>query len=311
MSRESARNVSASIRQRLLDRSRKAGRTFNEVLQYFAMERFLFRLSMSPYANRFILKGAMMLSVWHAADARSTMDIDVLGKLDNAEDAVKGAIREILATPVSEDGIAFLADTIEASRIAEDADYHGIRVTFRAQLDTARVNMKVDIGFGDVIFPSPERLPFPTILALPAPELLCYSRESAIAEKCQAMVKLGSLNSRMKDFYDIWLLSRQFDFDAAVLGKALRLTFERRSTSLAGLGSFSAEFAEAKQRQWMAFRSRMRLDHAPAHFADILGQLSVFLCFLGSRNQQDEIQGLRWKAPGPWEEGLDSPEHRV
>jgi hypothetical protein len=264
------------------------------------MERFLFRLAQSSHADHFILKGAMMLSVWRVAEARSTMDIDVLGKIDNVEDSIRNAIRDIIAIPVPEDGILFLPNTISSSRITEDANYHGIRVTFRAQLDSARVNMKLDIGFGDVVFPPPERLPFPTILALPAPLLLCYSRESAIAEKCQAMVKLGGLNSRMKDFFDIWLLSRQFDFDAEILGKALRLTFEKRGTSLEEVGLFSPEFAESKQVQWKAFRSRMKLDHAPEFFSVVLDQLSIFLGFYGITDHEGARSGLRWIAPGPW-----------
>ncbi|MCX7023435.1 MAG: nucleotidyl transferase AbiEii/AbiGii toxin family protein [Spirochaetes bacterium] len=300
MSREATRNIPASIRQRLLDKSRSDGRPFNEILQYFAMERFLFRLSQSTYANRFVLKGAMMLSVWKAVEARSTKGIDFLGKVDNAEESIKEAIIGILAIPAPEDGILFDAATIATSRITEDADYQGIRVTFRAQLDTARINMKLDIGFGDVVFPQPERLAFPTMLALPGPELLCYSRESAIAEKCQAMVKLGSLNSRMKDFFDIWLLSRQFDFEAVTLRESLRLTFEKRGTGLAGLSVFPKDFAEAKQLQWKAFRSRLKLDHAPELFSAVLDHLAVFLgpCVLLDRgvNPVD----LKWIAPGPW-----------
>jgi len=303
MSKEATRNIPASIRQRLLDKSRIDGRPFNEILQYFAMERFLYRLSQSPYANRFILKGAMMLSVWHAVEARSTMDIDLLGKIDNAEATIKDVVRGLIAIPAPEDGILFDPSTIATSLITEDADYHGIRVTFRAKLDTARINMKLDIGFGDVVFPEPQRLPFPTILPLPIPELLCYSRESAIAEKCQAMAKLGSLNSRMKDFFDIWLLSRQFDFEAANLREALRLTFEKRGTSLAELAAFSDQFAQAKQVQWKAFRSRMKLSHAPELFSDVLEHLAGFLRPCIAPVPNDMAAGAKWIAPGPWIDG--------
>lgn len=300
MSRDASRNIPASIRQRLLDASRSDGRPFNEILQYFAMERFLYRLSKSSYSSRFILKGAMMFSVWHAVESRSTMDIDVLGRIDNSEGIIQNAVRDIIAIQVVEDGIIFEPDSITTSRITEDAEYHGFRVSFRAYLDSARINMKLDIGFGDVVYPQPERLPFPTILPLPAPELLCYSRESAIAEKCQAMIKLGRLNSRMKDFFDIWLLSRQFSFNAATLGAALQLTFERRGTSLAGLGDFSKDFASAKQVQWNAFRSRLRLEHAPEQFSDVLAQLTVFLQPFGAPVGAPEQGVAQWIAPGPW-----------
>jgi hypothetical protein len=155
MSKEPIRNIPASIRQRLLDRSRRDSRPFNEVLQYFAMERFLFRLSRSPYAGRFILKGAMMLNVWGLDETRSTMDIDLLGDMDNIEVVIQDTIRNILAVPASEDGIVFFPDSISTSLINEDADYHGIRVIFRAELDSARINMKLDIGFGDIVYPQP------------------------------------------------------------------------------------------------------------------------------------------------------------
>src|SRR5208283_6125955 len=122
-------------------------------------------------------------------------------------------IRDILVIEVVSDGLIFDPESIQAKRITEDADYEGIRIRFRGKLDSARVNMQVDIGFGDIVFPGPEESDLPTMLDLPAPRLLCYSRESTIAEKFEAMVKLRELNSRMQDFYDIWLLSRQFDFE--------------------------------------------------------------------------------------------------
>jgi hypothetical protein len=221
-------------------------------------------------------------------------------KIDNTEEAIKDAVLGILATPAPEDGILFETATIATSRITEDADYKGIRVTFRAQLDSARITMKLDIGFGDVVFPRPERLAFPTILALPAPELLCYSRESAIAEKCQAMVKLGSLNSRMKDFFDIWLLSRHFDFEVATLRESLRLTFEKRGTSLAGLGVFPEDFAQVKQIQWKAFRTRLKLDQTPVLFSDVLDHLCGFLGPCAKTDQGVNPDGAKWNAPGPW-----------
>jgi hypothetical protein len=143
-------------------------------------------------------------------------------------------------------------------------------------------------------------MPFPTILPLPAPELLCYSRESAIAEKFQAMVKLGNLNSRMKDFFDIWSLSRQFDFDARTLGEAIRLTFEKRTTNLNGLPLFSQGFALDKQAQWKAFRSRLKLDHAPEFFTEVISHLEIFLGpFAGGDHPSREKDAL-WNAPGPW-----------
>ncbi len=223
-------NVAASVRQRLLNRARNDKRPFNELLQYYAMERFLYRLSESFFSDRFILKGALLLRAWDAPEFRPTMDIDMLGKTSNEEADILSLIRNILSVPVGEDGLVFDSGSLQSERIAEDADYEGIRVRFRGSLDSARIIMQIDIGFGDIVYPEPEEVELPTMLDFPAPKLLCYSRESAIAEKFEAMIKLGFLNSRMKDFFDIWLLSRGFNFTGPNLAEAIRLTFEQRKT---------------------------------------------------------------------------------
>jgi predicted nucleotidyltransferase component of viral defense system len=254
----SVKNLTASVRDRLFAQAKKSGRLFNELLQYYAMERFLYRLTKSKYAARFILKGALMLRVWQSPESRPTMDIDLLGITSNDEAEITGQIREILSIEVEPDGLHFDATSIRVERITEDAEYQGLRVRFRGILRTAKINMQLDIGFGDVVFPEPELSKYPTILDFPAPQLRCYSPESAIAEKLEAMVKLGELNSRMKDFYDIWMLARQFDFDSASLVEAIRKTFTRRQTDLpASIAALSKEFGEAKQAQWNAFRKRL------------------------------------------------------
>ena len=173
-----------------------------------------------------------MLRAWRSPEFRPTMDIDMLGRTSNDETNIVSQIRDIMAVSVEPDGLTFATDSIQSEQITEDADYEGIRIRFRGNLDSARVTLQVDIGFGDIIYPGPEESDLPTMLDFPTARLLCYSRESAIAEKFEAMVKLGVLNSRMKDFYDIWLLSRQFDFAGAKLAEAIRLTFERRETAV-------------------------------------------------------------------------------
>ncbi len=210
------KNIAASVRQRLLNRARSDLRPFNELLQYYAMERFLYRLSKSKYANQFILKGALMLRVWEAPEHRPTMDIDMLGNVSNNQESIRLQIKKILAVDVHLDGLIFDAESVLSQRITEDADYQGVRVRFKGALGTARINVQIDIGFGDIFYPKAKKSELPTMLEYPAPKLLCYSRESAIAEKFEAMVKLGMLNSRIKDFYDIWMLSRQFDFDGSL-----------------------------------------------------------------------------------------------
>lgn len=169
MSRSPVKNVGASIRQRLLDHSRANGRPFAEILQYFAMERFLYRLSISPHAPKFVLKGALLLTAWRAPIARPTMDIDLLGRTDNEVGAVVSILREVAQTEVPVDGLAFDPSSFIGHPIREDADYEGVRVNFAGRLDTARIHMQVDVGFGDVVTPAPEQLSLPTILPLPPP----------------------------------------------------------------------------------------------------------------------------------------------
>ena len=174
------RNASESVRQRLLNRSRSERRPFNELLQYFAMERFLYRLSQSAHAHRFVLKGALMLRVWGSPEFRPTMDIDLLGRTRNAEANIVSQMQDILTVNVKTDGLAFDPDPIRTERITEGADYDGVRIRFLGALGSARIYMQIDIGFGDVVYPEPKESDFPTMLDFPAPRLLCYSRESSI-----------------------------------------------------------------------------------------------------------------------------------
>lgn len=290
-------NVAASIRQRLLNRARQDRRPFNELLQYYAMERFLYRLSQSAHVERFILKGALMLRVWQAPQARPTMDIDMLGRTANHAEAILAQVREILTIGVIQDGMVFEPASLQTETITQDADYQGVRLRFNGVLSGAKVTLQLDIGFGDAVVPGAMRAEFPTLLDLPAPNLLCYSRESAIAEKFEAMVKLGDLNSRMKDFYDIWLLARQFDFDGPQLADAIDQTFTRRGTVLPDSLPFGPAFVSLKQPQWKAFHRRLGMPHLPDQFEQITELLTQFLTpILPSHPGRP----LRWAAPGPW-----------
>ncbi|MCK4410178.1 MAG: nucleotidyl transferase AbiEii/AbiGii toxin family protein, partial [Candidatus Eisenbacteria sp.] len=198
-----ARNVTdivASVHQRVLNSARDTGRPFNELLQHFAIERFLYRLSKSRHADRFILKGALMLSVWSGATSCPTKDIDLLGRIDNNLEAVTAAMKDVCETDVEADGMIFEGDSVTAARITEDAEYQGVRVRLKAALGNARVSMQVDVGIGDVVFPRPQDVEYPALLDFPPARLKGYAMESTIAEKFHAMVILGVLNSRMKDF---------------------------------------------------------------------------------------------------------------
>jgi len=281
MKKRGTRNIGASVRQRLLNKARESGRPFSEILQYFAMERFLYRLSKSEYADKFVLKGALMLTAWNAPLLRPTMDIDLLGRISNDIRAMAAIVREICAVRVEpDDGLVFDAATVKGERIAEAADYEGVRIRFRATLDAARIQMQLDVGFGDVVVPEPVQTRYPTILDLPAAHVLTYSKETAVAEKMEAMVKLGELNSRMKDFFDIWLLSSSFDFDGQRLSEAIEKTFKRRGTALPD-GEFVALTARfsgdsQKRAQWTGFIRRMKLQDIPA-LAEIVDDLAEFL----------------------------------
>ena len=182
----SLRNVPASVRQRLLNRPKSDSRPFNELLQFFAMERFLYRLSQSAHVNQFVLKGALMLQVWSSPTSRPTMDIDLLGRTSNAEADLIAQLRDILAVDVEADGLVFDPDSIQTELINEGSDYEGTRIRFPGSLGTARVQMQVDVGFGDLVYPAPEARDIPTILDFPAPRLLCYSREPPLPKSSKS-----------------------------------------------------------------------------------------------------------------------------
>ena len=301
MTKASMKNIAASVRQRLLNIARSNNRPFQELVQYYAMERFLYRLSQSQQANRFILKGALMLRTWKAPQVRPTMDIDMLGRASNkASDLVSNVI-DIISVNVDPDGLYFFPEKITAERITDDAEYQGIRIRFPAKLDTIKLSMQLDIGFGDIIHPGPEESELPSILGLAPPRLLCYTRESAIAEKFEAMLKLRELNSRMKDFYDIWLLSRQFEFDGNTLSTAIRLTLGQRGTEIPyEIVAFSQEFIKAKQIQWNAFRKKLEQDHVPAEFEEIVMKVKEFIDPITSALTSQEPPPSKWSAPGTW-----------
>jgi Nucleotidyl transferase AbiEii toxin, Type IV TA system len=183
--------------------AKESCRPFQEMLEYYAMERFLYRLASSPHAGRFVLKGALMFRAWGGAATRPTRDIDLLARVENTVDTVVPIFREVCATAVEPDGMVFDAATIQGSIIKEDVDYSGVRLTFLGTLQNARVAMQIDLGFSDVVTPGPVLTDYPVILAFPAPKLFGYPRETVVAEKFETMVKLGALNSRMKDFYDL------------------------------------------------------------------------------------------------------------
>jgi len=296
-------NIAASIHQRLLNLARRDGRRFNEVLQRYALERWLYRLSVSKHADRFVLKGGLMLNAWQLPIYRPTKDIDLLARADNDLEVIRQVIVDICATAVDADGLVFDGTTVSTERIVEDAIYNGVRSTFTGFLGNARIAMQIDLAFSDVVTPGPVSLTYPTILDQPAPLLQAYNRETAIAEKFEAMVKLGELNSRMKDFFDIWSLATNQAFEEETLTEAIVQTFRRRGTEIdADAVCFAEAFGESedKQKQWQAFLKRTQLtESAPTLFVDVWRETTAFLKPMITPMAGD----LHWPPGGPW----DSP----
>ena len=275
----SKRDLAASVRQRLLNQAHAQGRPFQELLQYYAIERFLYRLAQSSHCDKFILKGALLLTAWQTPLSRSTVDIDLLGKTSNKLEHIASLVSEICGLDVEADGVKFDPASIKTARIKEDADYEGIRVRFRATLAGARVPMQIDIGFDDVIVPRAAKIEYPTLLEFPAPVLQAYPKETVIAEKLEALTALATLNSRMKDFFDLWALSRVYPFEGPVLVKAIKATFNHRSTAIESLPEgLKDDFGEetTKSGQWTAFLRRARLTSAPSMFVETIRAVREF-----------------------------------
>lgn len=291
------KDLPKSVHVRLLAIAKASRRPFGELLQSFAMERFLYRLSVSPHASKFVLKGGLMLRVWKAPVTRPTKDADLLGRTANTPENLESIVREVCAARVPADGLRFDEASIVATPIKKDAEYQGVRVKFTALLGVARVSMQVDVGFGDSVVPDPVEVELPALLEFPAPRLVAYQRETTIAEKFHAMVVLGAANTRMKDFYDLWLLASSFSFDGGVLVKAITSTFNARHTTVDAPVVLVGEFAErdGTQRSWSAFLRKSAISDAPPEFRTVALMLRAFLLPL--------VEGRRsgaWPPGGPW-----------
>lgn len=272
------RDVGASVRARLLTLARKKGQTFDLLLTRYGLERLLYRLSISPHRDRFVLKGAMLITTWFDDPHRATRDIDLLGYGDPAPEQMLAVFREICANDVG-DGLTFHNAALRADPLRDELEYGGLRLRTIATLAGARINIVVDIGFGDAVEPGLEEIDLPVLLNFPMPHLRAYSRETVIAEKFQAMVALGLANSRMKDFYDVWILAKSYEFDGNRLARAFAATFARRKTVIpeATPDALTPAFTtnEAKQQQWKAFIRDLAIDTPP--FEIIITDLAEFL----------------------------------
>jgi len=247
-----------------------------EVLQYYAMERFLYRLGASAHAQAFVLKGAMLLRVWDASSSRSTRDIDFLAFGPNDLESMRQCILEILAQEAQEDGLRFDSTSLQVATIKEHDEYQGVRARFTAMIESARIPMQLDIGFGDAVRPEILWEKFPILLDAPAPRIRIYSRESIIAEKTHAMAKLGLINSRLKDYYDIWLLSRHWPFERSTLVAAIEATFTARSTAIPKeLTGLSREYVQSHEAMWINYLKKTGL--VAESFEAVVDRLERFL----------------------------------
>ncbi|WP_044882501.1 nucleotidyl transferase AbiEii/AbiGii toxin family protein [Neochlamydia sp. EPS4] len=250
------KNLDESIYSRLKNVAKQRKRPVQEILKYYAIERFLFRLSASSHQIFFYLKGGLMLMVWNPMNHRPTVDIDLLAKTSNTVSHLQKIIHEICSTEVIPDGLLFDVESLRLSEAQLEAEYHGISASFSAKLFTAKLPMRIDFGFSDTILPQPAIVKYPTLLDLPAPTLEGYTPQTSIVEKFESIIRLGFANTRMKDFYDIWLLIQQFDFDRDELQAIIQQIIKNRGTIVK---SSPIAFEETcynhplKQDQWKAF----------------------------------------------------------
>ncbi len=293
------------MRSRLLNIARERGEDFQFVLTQYANERLLFRIATSPHRDRFILKGASLFNVWTGVPHRATKDVDLLGFGDPGEENIRQVFSEILTLDVPDDGIRFELDTLAVNPIRESQDSDGVRVIFYAELAAARIRLQVDVGFGDAVTPDAIEIDFPTLLDFPSPKLRAYQKETAIAEKLEAMVRLEMANSRMKDFYDIRVLARDFDFDGEVLARAIQATFEAHRISIPAQlpMALTSVFTDdpTKNTQWSGFVRKSGVSDAGT-LADTVDAVAAFLKAPLAAASSGNPCHVIWRAPGPWEE---------
>ncbi|MGO4395286.1 nucleotidyl transferase AbiEii/AbiGii toxin family protein [Variovorax sp. M-6] len=259
-----SRNLAASIRARLKQRADATKQDFNLILTHYGLERLLYRLSISPHAANYLLKGALLFSLWYDQPHRPTRDVDLLGFGPDDVDTAVSAFRAICQI-AAEDGVAFDPASVKASAIRKDAGYGGVRIDLLAKLDGARIALQVDIGFGDAVTPAPESVNYPVLLEdLPAPRLRAYPKYTVVAEKFHAICLLGMANTRMKDYFDLWVLLTEGALDPDELRRAVEATFARRKLAMPATlpSGLSGAFARdaTKQTQWAAFLKKNRLD---------------------------------------------------
>ncbi len=299
-------DVAASVRARLLNQAKESGEEFERTLARFAAERFLYRLGASAVRERCLLKGASLLSVWLTDPYRATRDVDVLASGATDDDAIHSMLAEVCAVSCPEDALGFDLSSLTVDLIRAEEEYSGKRARFLALLGKARITIQLDIGVGDAVAIEPEEITYPTMLeTLPAPRLRAYPRELTIAEKFEAMVKLGTRNSRMKDFHDVWALARSFEFDGATLQRAVAACFERRETpwtdeapSVLTPAFYQNDELQERWRHYLA--AGAVLVPPPAQFETIGEDIIKFLGPVRGSVVESQAFASTWPPGGPW-----------
>ena len=299
-------NLSHSIFQRLLNHAREREEDFNLILSRYAVERLLYRLGVTQHAGKFVLKGASLFLVWSGQNIRPTRDADFLGFGEPEPSHVASVFADLCSLAGENvDGIRFVAESIRAEEIRENQEYGGVRVTMRAVLHNAQIPVQIDVGFGDAVTPGVEQVQFPTLLGdIPSPVVHAYPRYTMVAEKLEAMIRLGIANSRMKDFYDLWLLSRMFDYDGPTLTLAVSATMQRRGTQVPSTTPtpFTSAFGQdpQKSQQWRAFIGRTRLSDPPSALGEIVEEIARWLMPIVEAVRSGDNVTEDWQPGGPW-----------
>jgi len=297
-------NLEASVTARLLNRAKSSGDDYQTLLTNFCFERFLYRLGVSQLSDRFILKGAMLLRVWSDQPYRATRDLDLLRRGDGSFDAIRDDIRAVCASPVVPDAVQYDVGSLEIEAIRADDEYAGARATLPARCGSARLMLQIDMGLGDAVWPAAKRCVYPTLLDFAAPEVLAYPREAVVAEKFEAMVVLGDRISRIKDFFDLYYLANESQFDRVILSESVRRTFERRQTPIPQGApiALTPEYWKNPSRpaQMRAFARRAGLRLSDVSEKNLLNLLTLFLNpILSDLQLEQQKQGV-WKPGGPW-----------
>ncbi len=297
-------NLAASVAARLLNCAKQAGDDYQTLLTSFCFERFLYRLGASEVRERFVLKGAMLLRVWSDQPYRSTRDLDLLRSGDGSFDAIRSDLKTICTAPVEPEAVAFDADAIRIEAIRAEDEYAGTRTILPTRCGTARLNLQIDVGLGDSVWPPAQPCTYPTLLEFPAPGVLAYPREAVVAEKLEAIVVLGDRNSRIKDFFDIHYLAGHFGFDRATLAETVRRTFTQRHTPIpedAPIGLTPMYWENpTRPAQVQAFARRAGLavpDDLGEGFAGLLG---AFLLPILDDARRGVPNVGKWLPGGPW-----------